>query len=208
MRTSIIVFVAALGLADAAVNVLSPLGVSKRQDGAFDPDEETAQGDSCVEAFGEGSVECRPPSATQNRLCIEPALGHTCCENSWGCPGGSFCLVQDLCCPDGLDPETCAEQNGVDLPPNFSTVPTDVPQDTATAEPTASEVPSTSIPDDDTATVEPTASVPPTTTTADGGSGTTTPTAATSDPVVTAAAHHERAGVAAAVLGLAAAIVL
>ncbi|KAF2835683.1 hypothetical protein M501DRAFT_997825 [Patellaria atrata CBS 101060] len=92
-------FVASAVLAQLALagNQRLPQRFFRRQ--AFDPDETTQSGANCVDAFGEGYVECRAESALQNRLCINPDLGETCCENEWGCPADSFCLVQDLCCP-------------------------------------------------------------------------------------------------------------
>jgi hypothetical protein len=81
MRTAIFLAAAtALGFAEAANNMLTPYGgVYKRQ--AFDPDETTGSGANCVEAFGEGYIECVPQTATAARLCINPALGETCCSN-------------------------------------------------------------------------------------------------------------------------------
>lgn len=80
MRAALIALTAALGLVDASVNVLTPSwALNKRQ--AFDPGEDTGVGETCVEAFGPGYVECRPESASQNALCISPAEGHTCCNN-------------------------------------------------------------------------------------------------------------------------------
>ncbi|KAK4149439.1 enhancer of mRNA-decapping protein 4 [Chaetomidium leptoderma] len=189
MRATLIVVAATLGLVDAASNILIPYGaLNKRQ--AFDPDETTGNGANCVEAFGEGYIECVPPTASRNRLCINPDLGETCCSNLWGCPSDSFCLVQDLCCPTGLDPTTCAAQNDVTLPPDFSApatsfvaAPSDTPSGTVIA--------------------------PPITTTAPGGQGNATATRGTSKPPIqTAGARHEHAGVVAAVLGLAAAFAL
>jgi hypothetical protein len=81
MRASIVVLAAALGLADAAVNGLSPFAaLSRRQGEAFDPDEGSGFGDSCADAFGEGSVECVPRSGSTAPLCIEPGIGQTCCD--------------------------------------------------------------------------------------------------------------------------------
>jgi len=120
MRKSFILVATALGsgLVDAASNMLTPYGgLNKRQ--AFDPDETTGTGANCVEAFGEGYIECVPATESKPRLCINPGLGETCCDSKCtfssppqtlrfsntnidigGCPGGSFCLVQDLCCPN------------------------------------------------------------------------------------------------------------
>lgn len=80
--TSVFVLAAtALGLVDASNNFLTPYGaLGKRQ--AFDPDESTGSGADCVEAFGEGYIECRAPSDTKRRLCINPDLGETCCESA------------------------------------------------------------------------------------------------------------------------------
>ncbi|GAB1320016.1 Enhancer of mRNA-decapping protein 4 [Madurella fahalii] len=212
MRASLVVVAAALGLANAANNeprlFRAPKGLrglEGRQ--AFDPGEETRPGETCVEAFGEGFIECVPASDTEPSLCINPDLGHTCCNNLWGCPADSFCLVQDLCCPTGLDPETCAAENNVSLPPDFGATTTSTPEETATTEP---EETATTEPEE-TATAEPTVSTTARTTrvpTGTGGDGTATRTTTRSGPIITGGAHHEMAGVAAAMLGLAAAIVL
>lgn len=80
MHASLIVLAVALGLADAANNMLSRVGApNKRQ--AFDPDEETGFGETCADAFGEGYIECVPASDTRPQLCFNPALGDTCCDN-------------------------------------------------------------------------------------------------------------------------------
>lgn len=164
--------------------------LNRRQ--AFDPEETTGSGANCVEAFGAGYVECVPETATEPRLCINPGRGQTCCNAQWGCPSDSFCLVQDLCCPTGLDPATCAAQNDVTLPPGFgSSAPTSAP----------------TLP-------LPTTTAPPLTTTSIAGpsgnlSTSRTATITSKPPVVTAGAAHEHVGVAAAaLLGLAAAMAL
>ncbi|KAK3309284.1 uncharacterized protein B0T15DRAFT_491806 [Chaetomium strumarium] len=214
MRTFLVVVSAALGLAHAATNMLSPYGaMSKRQGGAFDPDEQTGRGDTCIEAFGPGYIECRPESATENSLCINPDEGQSCCQNLWGCPADSFCLVDGLCCPTGLDPETCASENGVDLPPNFgiSTAPPieETATSTRTTRVSTAAPDTTSTPDSET-TSEPATTTSAPTTSRTGGNGTTTRTTSpsSSSGVVTAAAYQEKAGVAAVVMGLAAAIAL
>jgi len=81
MRTTFFLAAAtALTLAEAANNMLTPYGgIYKRQ--AFDPDETTGSGANCIEAFGEGYIECVPKTDTTPRLCINPALGETCCNN-------------------------------------------------------------------------------------------------------------------------------
>jgi len=88
MRSSVVKFVlaaASLGaVVDASVDSLHTR-LYRRQGGAFDPDETTAYGADCVEAFGPGYVECVPESIGVTRLCIIPSEGETCCENkcSW-----------------------------------------------------------------------------------------------------------------------------
>jgi hypothetical protein len=81
MRTTVLLVAAtALGLADAANRMLTPYGaLNKRQ--AFDPEETTGSGANCVEAFGEGYVECVPATDSEPRLCINPDLGEKCCNS-------------------------------------------------------------------------------------------------------------------------------
>ena len=68
-----------LSCVHASSNMLTPYGaINKRQ--AFNPDETTGTGNTCVEAFGPGYVECVPASATKPRLCINPELGEKCCD--------------------------------------------------------------------------------------------------------------------------------
>lgn len=88
--------------------------VFKRQDYSFEPS--TIPG-GCSAA--DGWAMCGAD------LCYLPSRGDVCCDPSseWACPGGNFCLVDGLCCPDGLDPETCARDNGVTLPSDFNTSP-------------------------------------------------------------------------------------
>jgi hypothetical protein len=84
MLPSIVIVAAALGLANAAnnLNPVSPRwSLNKRQGESFRPGENTGFGETCVEAFGPGFIECRPASATDSMLCINPDLGHTCCSN-------------------------------------------------------------------------------------------------------------------------------
>jgi hypothetical protein len=181
--TFFVMAVSALSAVEAS-RALSPLGgLNRRQ--AFDPDETTRPGANCVEAFGEGYIECVPQSASKPRLCINPDKGETCCDNLWGCPAESFCLIDDLCCPEGLDPATCAKQNDVTLPADFGKTSSAGPSTTATPTLTSSSA-------------VPTGNV----------STTRTPTGTGKPPVVTAGAAHEHVGIAAAVLGLAAALVL
>ncbi|KAK1831035.1 hypothetical protein QBC39DRAFT_352717 [Podospora conica] len=104
-------------LCTTAIGLTSATLLHHRQ--AFDPEETTGRGSNCIEAFGPGYVECVPASDSAPRLCVNPEQGEKCCNNLWGCPASSFCLVQDLCCPDGLSPETCAAENDVTLPSDF-----------------------------------------------------------------------------------------
>ncbi|PKS09329.1 hypothetical protein jhhlp_003943 [Lomentospora prolificans] len=199
MRTNAIKLVlaaASFGLAvEASVSRLASsnnIRLYRRQGQAFDPDETSAPGANCVEAFGPGYIECVPASATANRLCIIPSEGETCCDNKWGCPAASFCLVQDLCCPDGLDPQTCADQNNVDLPPDF------VPGGSnSSSAPSATENSSAAVP-------SPTTSGKPT----GAESATKTSLAPTSSvPVQINGAAREGFGAVVALAGLAAALV-
>jgi len=195
----------ALGLvftSAALGQVASPaqrLGASVFKRQAFDPDESSGYGENCVDAFGAGYIQCRPESTTRTMLCINPDLGETCCQNLWGCPSDSFCLINDLCCPDGLDPATCASQNGVTLPADFGTTPS---TSSSMAAPTTSITP----------TVSHQSVLPTTTAYSVPGNVSTTGTAApskTSSPVVVngAARKHDIVfdgmGVVAAFLGFA-----
>lgn len=54
------------------------------------------------------------------------------------CPAGSFCLVKGYCCPDGVDAETCAIDNGVELPDDFNISSATKPAPPAATETTAS----------------------------------------------------------------------
>jgi len=118
--------VASATIANVVMASNSKLGaiVFKRQ--AFDPTETSGSGANWGAAVGEGYVECSDAGATENRLCINPSAGETCCDHVWGCPSESFCLIDGLCCPAGEDPATCAVDNSVTLPPGF-TIPTVAP---------------------------------------------------------------------------------
>lgn len=112
--------VLALG-ANASYNIFD-----KRQgSGAFVP------GTNFVTACAANEVEC-------NDYCLDLAQGDSCCSEgcksllqitlmaliltcSDGCPGGSFCLTKGYCCPNELDPATCALNNGVTLSEGFNT---------------------------------------------------------------------------------------
>lgn len=82
--------------------------LEKRQDQQFQPTTTTATGDTCADAFGAGYETCREATDSTNRLCYNPSIGQTCCSNQYACPSGSFCLNSGNCCPNGLDPNTCA----------------------------------------------------------------------------------------------------
>lgn len=76
----------------------------------FAPGIQTATGDTCGAAFGDGYQTCREASGDKNRLCYNPNAGQKCCSASWSCPNGSFCLSDGVCCPDGMDPASCGAQ--------------------------------------------------------------------------------------------------
>lgn len=72
------------------------------------------------------------------------------------CPSGSFCLVKGYCCPDGVDPKTCAFNNGVELPDDFNLTSASKP-----AAPVATETTATVEVSSAPATVTPIATVVP-----------------------------------------------
>ncbi|KAF8535681.1 hypothetical protein BDD12DRAFT_854372 [Trichophaea hybrida] len=86
--------------------------VERQSDQSFVPDTNPLSG-TCAE---NGLQDC-----IKNVLCFDPSQGQTCCHSKWGCPTGSFCLIDGKCCPDGLDPQKCAAENGVTLPADFTT---------------------------------------------------------------------------------------
>ncbi|KAL4886592.1 hypothetical protein BJY04DRAFT_177981 [Aspergillus karnatakaensis] len=163
------------GLAAHQKLAVSPNALLKRQGG---------------EAFIPGTEEgCDPslPICGTSGICYDTALGESCCPGgTWACPGGSFCLQDPYCCPDGLDPETCAEQFGITLDPTTTAEPT------STTESSSSSSSSTSVP------VIPTSSETPTTT----PSPTHTPTDPTDPPMHTGAANKIVGGAAALFGGL------
>ncbi|KAL2822914.1 hypothetical protein BJX63DRAFT_1420 [Aspergillus granulosus] len=83
---------------------LAVFGLSKRQGGeSFQPD--TIPSD-CTGL----------PICGSSGICYDTSLGESCCpDGTWACPGGSFCLQDGYCCPDGLDPESCAAELGITL---------------------------------------------------------------------------------------------
>ncbi|CUS11027.1 unnamed protein product [Tuber aestivum] len=72
----------------------------------------TAQAGSCT---SQGWALC-------GTVCIDAANGETCCDNSnshW-CMPGTYCFLDSLCCPNGVDPKTCLDASGPG-PPTSST---------------------------------------------------------------------------------------
>ncbi|KAA8648444.1 hypothetical protein EYZ11_000379 [Aspergillus tanneri] len=139
------------------------------------------------------------PTCGTSGICYNPNEGQTCCPGGkYACPSGSFCLQDPYCCPNGLDPETCAKRYGITLTPS-SPEPTETDQPT---EPTAS-VPSPSS--------SSSASIPviprPTSSTSSSpvsssSAHSTAPTASPSSPLFTGGANaREMIGGAAIVLG-------
>ncbi|KAI4288249.1 MAG: hypothetical protein L6R35_002488 [Caloplaca aegaea] len=108
----------AAGAIAGNLNQLMPRELRVRQDDqSFTPDTSFGQGETCADAFGAGYIDC-------NGICYNPTDGETCCPgagDAYPCPSDSFCLIDSLCCPTGLPAETCAAQNGVSLPQDFST---------------------------------------------------------------------------------------
>ncbi|OJJ05073.1 hypothetical protein ASPVEDRAFT_44616 [Aspergillus versicolor CBS 583.65] len=147
--------------------------LSKRQDQSFVPP--TTPG--CPSDW--------PMCGTSN-ICYDPTRGDTCCpDGTWACPGGNFCLQQGRCCPDGIDPETCAENEGITLTSSTSE-PTSAPEPTETTSSTSSRP-----------------VIPTGTTETPTGTPTGTPPASSSPapPEFTGGANAHLVGGAAAVLG-------
>ncbi|KAL8638628.1 MAG: hypothetical protein Q9228_004236 [Teloschistes exilis] len=106
----------AAGAIAGNLNQLVPRELQVRQDQSFAPTTSFGQGATCADAFGAGYVDC-------NGVCYNPGQGEVCCAgngDAYPCPDESFCLINGLCCPDGLPASTCAAQNGVTLPANFN----------------------------------------------------------------------------------------
>ncbi|KAI9044692.1 uncharacterized protein KD926_011662 [Aspergillus affinis] len=140
------------------------------------------------EAFVPGTTPGCPsnwPMCGTSGICYNPKQGQTCCPGGkYACPANSFCLQAPYCCPDGLDPETCAQRYGITLSPSSTEEPVPEPTDTSvptepTPEPTDTVEPTVSQPTGpeptDTVT-EPTATEPEPTETA--------PEPTTSNPVI------------------------
>lgn len=98
------------------INVKSLL---RRQSGAFTSNPVYGDGETCQESFGPDSREC--PSTIGDSWCYTPSEGHSCCSEGYGCPAESFCLTDQQCCPNGLDPADCAAERGITLPADFKT---------------------------------------------------------------------------------------
>ncbi|KAL1955279.1 hypothetical protein VTO42DRAFT_8877 [Malbranchea cinnamomea] len=98
-----------LKLDDATVQAIRGLSI-RQNDESFIPGTTPGFGNDCADAFGPGHLEC-----ADSGICYNPNEGQTCCDEGYPCPAGSFCLGAGKCCPDGLDPETCAEKLGVTL---------------------------------------------------------------------------------------------
>ncbi|CUS11029.1 unnamed protein product [Tuber aestivum] len=60
--------------------------------------------------------------ATCGTACVDVENGGSCCDSSisYRCIPGTYCLFDELCCPNEVDPETCVRNSGLELPPNFS----------------------------------------------------------------------------------------
>ncbi|KAH8429806.1 uncharacterized protein LDX57_007477 [Aspergillus melleus] len=100
------------------------------------------------EAFVPGTTPGCPsnwPMCGTSGICYNPRQGQTCCPGGkYACPSNSFCLQEPYCCPDGLDPETCARRYGITLSPSSTEEPVPEPTETApeptdTVEPTPTE---------------------------------------------------------------------
>ncbi|KAL9619712.1 MAG: hypothetical protein Q9160_005732 [Pyrenula sp. 1 TL-2023] len=131
-------FTAAIAADTGKISVRS---LVERQDQSFQPGTNFGSGATCADAFGSGFVQC----GTGNK-CFNPSGGESCCSNSYPCPSGSFCLIDGYCCPNGIDPQTCAINNGVSLPAGFTpggaTTPASTPPaSTPTTTPTTTTPP-------------------------------------------------------------------
>ncbi|KAL8708364.1 MAG: hypothetical protein Q9220_006744 [cf. Caloplaca sp. 1 TL-2023] len=142
MYTAALTLFAAGALANN-LHYLVPRELQIRQDQSFAPTTSFGSGATCADAFGSGYIDC-------NGTCYNPGEGQTCCPgggNAYPCPAESFCLINGLCCPNGLPASTCAAQNGVTLPDNFNTATSAIAGSTvATHSTSVSAVQSTSIP--------------------------------------------------------------
>ncbi|KAK1142032.1 hypothetical protein N8T08_008238 [Aspergillus melleus] len=117
------------------------------------------------EAFVPGTTPGCPsnwPMCGTSGICYNPRQGQTCCPGGkYACPSNSFCLQEPYCCPDGLDPESCARRYGITLSPSSTEEP--VPEPTDTSVPPE---PTESVPEPTESAPEPTETVPDSTETA------------------------------------------
>ncbi|KAL2838612.1 hypothetical protein BJY01DRAFT_237390 [Aspergillus pseudoustus] len=164
----------ALASPDQKLAPFTGLGLSKRQGG-----------DSFQPGTIPSSCEGWPFCGTSG-ICYNPDRGDTCCPTgTWACPGGTFCLQDGYCCPDGLDPQSCADELGV-------TLTSSDPEPTTTSSSSSSSTP-----------VIPTYTNPTTTVTPPPASSSSAipPTGSEIPPEFTGAANAHVVGGAAAVLG-------
>ncbi|PGH16729.1 hypothetical protein AJ79_01602 [Helicocarpus griseus UAMH5409] len=131
--------------------------VRARQEGdSFKPGQTSNFGQSCEDAFGGGYVQCGTGT-----VCYNPTAGQPCCSGKYACPSDAFCLTAGYCCPDGLDPETCAKQFGVSVPPTTTYPPPTITEAYSTAPPPPSSTGSNYTVTPTTGGVSPTATPPP-----------------------------------------------
>jgi len=160
---------------------------------SFIPGQTSGQGETCAEAFGPNYVQC----GTDND-CYDPTAKESCCSEGYPCPADSFCLTAGYCCPDGMDPATCAKEHGVTLPAS-----TGYSSSTAYSSASSSEAPvtttyATSV---GTVTVCPTSKPCPSLSTTKAGNGTVTLSPTNPPPFTGAGSPQNVVGGAAALLG-------
>jgi len=119
-------------------NALAFIKIRQEDNGseAFKPNGTEGIGATCAEAWGDGFLSCG-----SGNECYNPGLKESCCEETYACSTGSFCLTDGWCCPDGIDPETCAKNNDVPWPippkPSSSIVPLAAAPSVSSEAPTA-----------------------------------------------------------------------
>ena len=99
-----------------------------RRDDDDTESEQVLTDENCADSLGDGFVRCGPE---ESDACYNPDDGHKCCSHNdifWGCGSNAYCLVEEICCPIGNDPEACASEAGVSLPDDFE-VKNNVPGD-------------------------------------------------------------------------------
>ncbi|KAL2754417.1 hypothetical protein ACRALDRAFT_1081465 [Sodiomyces alcalophilus JCM 7366] len=95
------------------------LGVFRRQDDGYQPEDEicSGEGTTCAEACGEGYEQCSSSDSAVH--CFSPAAGESCCTTGTGssCLAAFYCThdtdAETWCCPEGRDLEQCAADFGV-----------------------------------------------------------------------------------------------